>query len=77
MYIEEEVNSLVQTLLQLAAPTTQIIIAHGRNRQAEGRFLEAAQQSFSISDVASEELDSIYQCTDVRVLRLMRHSTRV
>jgi hypothetical protein len=50
------------------------LFSYGRNRQAESAF-EAACVSksravrFVPSDVPEEELDELYQCSDVRVVR--------
>lgn len=70
MYITEAAPPLVATLLSVADERTAILIAHGRNRQAEGAFLRACTGLFRITDVPSAELDPLYQCTDVSVLRL-------
>ena len=51
-----------------------VLFSYGRNRQAESAF-EAACVSksravrFVPSDVPEEELDELYQCSDVRVVR--------
>uniref|UniRef100_A0A383VHV1 Uncharacterized protein n=1 Tax=Tetradesmus obliquus TaxID=3088 RepID=A0A383VHV1_TETOB len=73
MYIDELVPDLVKSLLLLSHPGSTILIAHGRNRPAEPAFKkEAAQQGFSIELVPGDELDEVYQCSDVDVLRLRR-----
>jgi len=50
--------------------STQILIAHGRNRGAEPVFLRRCQGLFRVDEVSSDELDPLYQCSDVDVLRL-------
>lgn len=70
MYIAELVPPLVASLAALSGPDTEVYISHGRNRQAEPEFLEAARRHFNIEVVSSEELDEVYQCTDVDVIRL-------
>lgn len=70
MYVREAVPALVRTLAALAGPETQVIVAHGRNRQAETAFLAAASTHFMVAEVPSEELDEVYQCSDVTVVRL-------
>lgn len=72
MYIDDAVMPLVKTLAAVSAAKTQIFIAHGRNRQAEASFRAAAEAEFDTSEVASEDLDAVYQCSDVTVLRLRR-----
>jgi hypothetical protein len=49
---------------------TQILIAHGRNRGAEPAFLRRCEGVFRVERVAGAELDPLYQCNDVDVLRL-------
>ena len=70
MYVDSVAGLLVATLVAVSAPHTAVIIAHGRNRQAEASFTAAAQEYFHISEVAGEELDELYQCSDVTVLLL-------
>lgn len=72
MYIEEAVEPLVKSLKLLSNRDTVVLMAYGRNRFAETTFLRMAAKTFLTEDVASEELDSRYQCTDVRVLRLKK-----
>lgn len=38
--------------------------------QAEPEFMLAAKKCFSVEKICSEELDELYQCADVDVLRL-------
>ena len=73
MYIDSAVPALVSTLAAVAGPATDVLLAHGRNRQAEPAFLSACQRLFAVADVP--ELDSVYSIGDVRVLRLRRLST--
>lgn len=70
MYIAEAVPPLVASLVALSGPGTEVYISHGRNRQAEPQFLEAAGKFFTIETVGSDELDEVYQTADVDVLRL-------
>lgn len=70
MYISEAVGPLVASLVALSGPGTEVLIAHGRNRQAEPEFMLAAKKCFSVEKICSEELDELYQCADVDVLRL-------
>ena len=74
MYIEEAMEPLVQSLAELSGKKTEVIIAYGRNRFAEGSFLAKCKPIFSVSEISSSELDEKYQCSDVRVLRLQKHS---
>jgi predicted nicotinamide N-methyase len=51
-----------------------VLFAYGRNRQAESLFEQALRNAgravtFVGSDVPDEELDELYQCSDVRVVR--------
>ena len=72
MYIVDAVPALVATLLAVSDGRTEILLAHGRNRQAEAAFLQACMGSLTVEDVPSSELDPVYQCIDVRVLRLRK-----
>lgn len=72
MYVQELVPPLLQSLLSLTDSNTTVLIAHGRNRWAEPDFKAAAAQHFSIELVPGCELDAVYQCSDVDVLRLRR-----
>lgn len=74
MYIEEANESLVQSLEMLSSLNTEILMAYGRNRFAEASFLKMAARKFKIEDVAAEELDTKFQCLDVRVLRIRKQS---
>ncbi|XP_057824880.2 uncharacterized protein LOC131036885 [Cryptomeria japonica] len=70
MYCVEVVDSLLNTFKMLSGPDTIILLAYGRNRQAEQAFLEKARFNFLIKQVSNEELDDVYQCIDVDVLEL-------
>ena len=70
MYVDELVQPLVQSLAALSHSSTLILVAHGRNRPAEPSFKAAAGAHFSVELVPGCELDDVYQCTDVDVLRL-------
>lgn len=70
MYIEDAVDAFIESLLHLANTNTQIIVAHGRNRQAEDKFIRKASEHFSIQDIPSNDLDKVYRCSDVRTLSL-------
>ena len=72
MYIEELVQPLLISLHALSHDTSEVYLAHGRNRQAEGAFLKASSGRFSHMDVPGEQLHNVYQCSDVRVLKLTR-----
>lgn len=70
MYIHEAIPQLLQTLLAVTHASSEVLIAHGRNRQAEATFLHACHRGFAVDEVPIEELDPVYQCSDVSVLRL-------
>ena len=72
MYIEGLVQPLLTSLYALSHETSEVFLAHGRNRQAEGAFLKACSGRFSYVDVPKEQLHDVYQCSDVRVLKLSR-----
>ena len=72
MYIADAVGPLLATLAALSSERTEVLLAHGRNRQAEVRFLQACAGSFLVERVPSQELDAVYQCSDVDVVRLKR-----
>lgn len=123
MYVAEAVQPLLASLVAVAGPGTEVLIAHGRNRQvagwlpslvcvslwivtpsmryalhraiataeypaawvfpalplalqAEPEFLKGAERHFTIQAVPSSELDEVYQCTDVDVLRLTLKTSR-
>eukprot|EP00884_Botryococcus_braunii_P021511 jgi/Botrbrau1/8043/Bobra.13_2s0014.2 len=70
MYVEAAVGSLVDSLVALSSPTTLILVAHGRNRQAEPAFLTACLGKLALEDVPYDDLHPVYRCSDVRVCRL-------
>jgi hypothetical protein len=72
MYVHELVQPLLQSLLALSSSTTTVLVAHGRNRPAEPDFSAAAAAHFDVQLVPGLELDDVYQCSDVDVLRLTR-----
>ena len=72
MYIEDLVQPLLTSLYALSHDNSEVFLAHGRNRQAEGDFLKASSGRFSHMDVPREQLHDVYQCSDVRVLKLSR-----
>ena len=74
MYIEAAVPALVNTLLAVAAPSSEVLLAHGRNRQAEPAFLRACERVFAVAEVPEAQLDAVYCTSDVRVLRLRKLS---
>ena len=74
MYIEAAVPALVNTIAAVAGPSSEVLLAHGRNRQAEPAFLRACEQVFAVADVPAAELDAMYCTGDVRVLRLHKLS---
>ena len=47
-----------------------VLLAYGRNRWAEADFLQRAGCAFCIEELPGTELDELYQCEDVTVLRL-------
>lgn len=73
MYIDELIPDLVKSLVLLSGPSTTIYIAHGRNRPAEATFVKAAHQHFTVEHVPDSELDEVYRCSDVDVLKLSPH----
>lgn len=70
MYIADAVPDLVATLVALCDRTTEVLLAHGRNRPAEDSFLRIAGTRFAVAVVPDEDLHPVYQCLDVTVLRL-------
>jgi len=77
MYVHELVPPLLTSLRLLSHPGSLILLAHGRNRPAEPAFIKQAEQYFSITTVAPDELDDTYQCSDVDVLRLQYKPARL
>lgn len=72
MYVEQAAADLVGTLAAMTTPASSVILAHGRNRQAEAQFLVAAAAEFVIESVPPDSLDSVLQCSDVFVWFLRR-----
>lgn len=112
MYIQEAIPALLQSLAALSNCRTEILIAHGRNRFAEGIFRDlctgtrdagpagsalagehgmapssepalagtvtskhgfnSSRPFFSIASVSDGELDDVYRCDDVSLLRLRK-----
>jgi hypothetical protein len=72
MYIREAVRDLVSTLAAVASERTEVLLAHGRNCFAEEEFMDACGAVFLVQQVGGEELDEVFQCSDVKVLRLTR-----
>ena len=72
MYVERAIPELVESLVSLSQPSTEIYIAHGRNRQAESKFMHMCAGSFSVAHLVSTDLDDIYQTIDVDVLKLCK-----
>ena len=60
----------------LSRTNTQIILAYGRNRQAESAFLAKAETLFDVTDIPGSDLDATYHCSDVRVLNLSKRQSR-
>lgn len=72
MYVEDAVSDLVKTLACASDQDTEIYIAHGRNRQAEATFVRLCSDRFHIAQLASSDMDEIYQTIDVDVLKLSK-----
>lgn len=72
MYIQEAIPQLVDTLLAVSDFDTKIILAHGRNRQAETVFFQLVDKLFTVTRLAGTELDERYQCIDVDVYLLQK-----
>lgn len=72
MYVAESVPDLLASLLALSHASTTLLIAHGRNRPAEPAFRAAAAAEFHVELLPPAELDDVFQCNDVDVLRLLR-----
>jgi len=73
MYVDELVQPLLKSLVALSSISSRILVAHGRNRPAEPAFRAAAAAHFAVEVVPGCELDEVYQCSDVDVLRLVQH----
>lgn len=72
MYVDEAVPDLVTSLTRLASSSSEVLIAHGRNTSAEQTFAKAIAKTFSMQLLSEEELDDVYQCSDVDVWRLQK-----
>lgn len=72
MYIEDLVQPLMASLGGLSHEGSEVFLAYGRNRQAEATFLTACAGTFAYADVPESELHHVYQCSDVRVLKLRK-----
>ena len=72
MYVTEAVPALVESLAGLSDSHTLILVAHGRNRFAESAFLDACKGRFVVQTVPGNELDEVYQCSDVDVYKLCK-----
>lgn len=72
MYIEAAIPELVTTLYATCTKDSQVFIAHGRNRQAEDKFMHQCKNLFQIAAVGKDQLDAVYQTGDVDVILLRR-----
>ena len=72
MYVEEAIPALVESLVSLSQSSTEIYIAHGRNRQAEAKFKHTCAGSFRVTHLARRDMDNVYQTIDVDVLKLCK-----
>jgi hypothetical protein len=72
MYVTEAIPALMESLEGLSDSKTLILVAHGRNRFAQPSFLEACKGRFAVQTVPAEELDEVFQCSDVDVFRLCK-----
>eukprot|EP00879_Flechtneria_rotunda_P030302 GHRR01032922.1.p1 GENE.GHRR01032922.1~~GHRR01032922.1.p1 ORF type:complete len:247 (+),score=39.72 GHRR01032922.1:247-987(+) len=70
LYADDLVPDLVKSLQLLSHRDSFILVAHGRNRSGEPAFNKAAAPYFSVSMVQCADLDEVYQCSDVDVLKL-------
>lgn len=70
MYIEAAIPDLITTLCATCSERSQVYIAHGRNRQAEEKFLQCCKGLFEVSVVGNDQLDTVYHTGDVDVLML-------
>ena len=75
MYIADAIPQLVQSLAALSDHKTKILVAHGRNRQAETLFFEEVDDMFDVTRVAGTDLDVRFQCIDVDVYCLQKRRT--
>ena len=75
MYIDELTSLLVQSLKNLVRRGPKhggtAIIAYGRNRGGEASFMKLSREAgFRIDKVPTYQLDPLYNCIDVTVLKL-------
>ncbi|CAM6099596.1 unnamed protein product [Calypogeia fissa] len=70
MYIVEALGPLIKTMKYLSEPKTKVLLAYGRNRQAEDMFVAKIAPHFVMERVADSDLDDLYQCVDVDVYQL-------
>lgn len=75
MYVQELIQPLLQSLTALSNTSTTILVAHGRNRPAEADFMALTAADFTVQLLQGCELDEVYQCSDVDVLRLRRRQS--
>jgi len=72
LYSHEAVSPLVETLVALSSPKTQVLLAAGRNQHAGDGFWAAARAWFEVHEVSTNALHAAYRCDDVTVWRLQR-----
>jgi predicted nicotinamide N-methyase len=72
LYSHEAVSPLVETLVALSSPKTQVLLAAGRNQHAGEGFWAAARAWFEVHEVSTNALHAAYRCDDVTVWRLQR-----
>lgn len=70
MYVAEAVPALVETLRAVSRLDSLVVVAYGRNRQAEDLFLARAKPAFHLAIVSSRQLHPDFQTSDVAVMRL-------
>ena len=75
MYIADAIPQLVESLAMLSDNGTEILLAHGRNRQAEALFFKEVQEVFTATRLPGSDLDEKYQCVDVDVYLLQKCRT--
>jgi len=72
VYHTEAMGDLAKTLDMICDENTRVIFSYGRNRQALDIFLDAVKGKFTSERVSSDDLDELYQCTDVDVMELRK-----
>ena len=72
LYSHEAISPLVETLVALSNPQTQVLLAAGRNQHAGDGFWAAARAWFEVHEVSTNALHAAYRCDDVTVWRLQR-----